>query len=215
MPVHRGNLVEIIEEAWQRASVGAKDEADKQQQNARRSRKWVDKLAEGFRGEYPGTYRDSDRETPYRVFWKGSGDNNKKHFRRNEFLFDVMVCSVSEMESLESRSNRLEFVDRCHWQVESEFNRRDSREVVVDMSKLVLGAGENKLFVAAHRGKNQRELLGMCGVMASRCEGNVFLAFVAHPDDWAKKGAGRGNQPEDPKVYEWLAGDWVPVGDAG
>ena len=212
MPVHRGNLRRVVNEAWKRASGGAKEGPDKQRQNACRSKKWVNKLAEGFRGEYPRRYRDSDRKTPYRVFWKG-GKDNKEHFRRHEFLFDLMVCSVSETESLQRHSNRLEFIDRCHWQVESEFNRSDTRELVIDMSKLVLGSAENKLFVVAHRERNREELRGICGVIASRCDGNVYLAFVAHPDDWAKKSGGRGKQPEVPKVYEWLAGDWVSLGN--
>lgn len=205
VPVHRENLVEIIKAAWERASDGAKDEPDKQRQNARRSKKWMDELGEGFRREYAREYPDSLRKTPYRVFWRGSGDN-KKHFQRNEFLFDLMVCSVSETESLESRSNPLEFIDRCHWQVESEFNLKDSRQVIVDMSKLVVGAAENKLFVAAHRKKNQQELLGMCGGIASRCGGNVYFAFVSHPDDWV-------NAPWEPQVYEWCAGGWVALGE--
>lgn len=199
MPVHRGNVLWVIDEAWKRASEGAKDGADKRKQNADRSTKWVDELAYGFLREYTDGTR-------HRVFWKG-GKDNKKHFRRNEFLFDVMVCSVSKTESLQRQSNRLEFIDQCHWQAESEFNRRDSREVIVDMSKLVLGSAENKLFIAAHRERHQQKLLRMCGAIASRCDGNVYFAFVSHPDDWAKRS-------KQPLVYEWLAGDWVLLGDA-
>lgn len=105
------------------------------------------------------------------------------------------------MESLQRQSNRLEFIDQCHWQVESEFNRSDSREVVVDMSKLIVGSAENKLFVSAHRKANERELLKLCAWIARRCGGNVFFAFVAHPDEW-------GTNPSAPALYEWLAGDW-------
>ena len=82
------------------------------------------------------------------------------------------------------------------------------------MSKLVLGSAENKLFVAAHRESKRKELSGICGAIASRCDGNVYLAFVAHPDELAKKRDNRGKQPEAPKVYEWLAGDWVPLSNA-
>ena len=212
MPVHRGNLREVLNEAWKRARQGAKDGSDKRKQNAERSKKWVDELAAGFCKKYPREYANGSRKTRHRVFWI-RGKDNKKHFRRNEFLFDLMVCSVSETESLQRHSNRLEFIDRCHWQVESEFNRRDTRELIIDMSKLVLGSAENKLFVAAHRESKRKELRGICGAIASRCDGNVYLAFVAHPDEWAKKRDNRGKQPEDPKVYEWLAGDWVPLGD--
>ena len=209
--VDRDNLVQIIHDAWICASDGVEDEVDKQKQNSCRSRKWVDKLAWGFRAAYDREYTDTTRENPYRVFWGKNGDN-KKHFRRNEFLFDVMVCSVSTVESLQHKSNCLEFIYRCHWQVESELNRKDSREVVIDMCKLVSGSAENKLFVAAHRKTKHKELRGICGSIASRCQGKVYLAFVAHPEDWATKRDAGGEQLNDPKVYEWLAGDWVPLG---
>ncbi len=167
-------------------------------------------FGEGFRGAYENAGAGKNGKSPCRVFWN-QNDDNKTHFRRNEFLFDVTVCSVLEMESLR-RKSRLEFVDRCHWQVESELNRSDSRELVIDMSKLVLGSAENKLFVAAHRTRKQEELLAMCAAIASRCGGNVYLAFVAHPDEWTKNGEDGQIPPKGPEVYEWIAGDWVELG---
>ncbi len=114
-----------------------------------------------------------------------------------------MVCNVSTVESLRRQSNRLDFIDQCHWQIESEFNHSNSREVIVDMSKLVVGLAENKLFIAAHRDSETGEpgLLKLCAGIARRCSGNVYFAFVAHPDDWE-------SDPPDPVVYEWLAGYW-------
>lgn len=200
MSVHRGNVVRVINEAWARASEGAKEEGDKRVQNTNRSKRWMSELAEGFAREY----RDEER---HRVFWGGS-EANQEHFRRNEFLFDLMVCSVSETESLQRHSNRLEFIDQCHWQVESEFHRGDSREVIVDMSKLVLGSAQNKLFVAAHRDANREKLKRMCGVIASRCSGNVYFAFVSHPAEWVVA-------PREPSVFEWLAGDWEAIQACG
>lgn len=196
MSVHRGNLVRVINDAWAEARANAKEEGDKRVQNANRSKKWMRELAEGFSSEY------SD-ENRHRIFWRGS-TANREHFRRNEYLFDLMVCSVSETESLQRKSNRLEFIDQCYWQVESEFHRGDSRQVIVDMSKLVLGSAQNKLFIAAHRDSNEKRLKRMCGAIASRCSGNVYLAFVCHPADWV-------DAPRDPSVFEWLAGDWETI----
>ena len=196
MSVHRGNIVQVISDAWARASANAKEESNKRIQNANRSKKWMCKLAEGFAHEYG----DEDR---HRTFWRGS-KANREHFRRNEFLFDLMVCSVSETESMQRRSNPLESIDQCHWQVESEFHRGDSREVIVDMSKLVLGSAQNKLFIAAYRDSNGERLKEMCGATASRCSGNVYFAFVCHPADWVVA-------PMAPSVFEWLAGDWEAI----
>ena len=49
------------------------------------------------------------------MFWLGN-DRNREQFGINEYLFDVMVCSVSTVESLQRQSNRLDFIDQCHWQ---------------------------------------------------------------------------------------------------
>ena len=195
MPVHRGNLSRVINKAWTRTKDSRAEEGERGNRNRTRSRQWVSGLAKAFSEEYD--------EDLHRIFWQGN-PTNREQFRINEFLFDVMVCSVSSVESLQRQSNRLEFIDQCHWQVESEFNRRDSREIVVDMSKLVVGSAENKLFVAAHRKTNERELLKLCARIARRCSGNVFFAFVAHPDEW-------DTGPKPPVLYEWLAGDWEPI----
>ena len=61
-------------------------------------------LARAFSEEYD--------EDLHRIFWQGN-PTNREQFRINEFLFDVMVCSVSSVESLQRQSNRLEFIDQC------------------------------------------------------------------------------------------------------
>ena len=170
MPVHRSNLSEVINQAWKYAI-----RTPEKLTNRERSRKWVCELATKFQSEY-------HNEKIHRVFWQGN-TGNREQFAINEFLFDVMVCSVSQVESLQRRSNPLDIIDQCHWRVESEFNRENSRAVIVDMSKLVVGSAENKLFIASHCSSRERNLLNLCARIARRCSGNVFFAFVAHPAD--------------------------------
>ena len=202
MSVHRGNLLEILESAWECALKVADSAPNEMDRNKERSRQWVNALAKEFEVRYD--------EKLHRVFWQGN-PHNRKQFKINELLFDVMVCSVSRVASLKSASKRLEFIDQCHWQVESEFKRSDSRAVVIDMSKLVVGAAENKLFIAAKRHKKQSklELLRLCARIARRCSGNVYFAFVAHPAEWEDVDK---NDDKKPKLYEWLAGDWERLG---
>ena len=200
MPVHRRNLLGIIECAWNHARGEGPEEdgsLNAGQRNRERSSQWVCALAEAFQSKYrdPGVHR---------VFWLDN-DKNREEFGINELLFDVMVCSVSTVESLQRQSNRLEFIDQCHWQIESEFNRSNSRAVIVDMSKLVVGSAENKLFIAAHTNSGERKLLKLCAGIARRCSGNLYFAFVAHPEDW-------NDDPAEPVLYEWLAGYWEQIG---
>ena len=196
MTVHRGNVLDVVNKAWELARDRRSPDQDIGKRNRLRSSDWVRALAETFENEY----RVSG---VHRVFWLGN-DTNREQFGINEYLFDVMVCSVSTVESLQRQSNRLDFIDQCHWQVESEFNRSNSREVIVDMSKLVVGSAENKLFIAAHRKSGEQDLLKLCAGIARRCLGAVYFAFVAHPDEW-------DDTPMEPYLYEWLEGYWVRI----
>ena len=189
MPVDRSNLTRIVRDAWSDAFHDPPDN------HRDRSQAWVDALARKFQCHYTMSSR-------HRVFWIRN-HSNKTHFGLSELLFDITVCSVSTTLSLQRPRRELEFIADCHWQIESEFDDQSTRAVVVDMSKLVLGAAENKLISAAHRPEadRRREILDQCAEIAARCPGNVFFAFVAHPRHWT-------DQPPDPLVYEWSADDW-------
>ena len=65
-------------------------------------------------------------------------------------------------------------------------------------------AAQNNFFIAAHRDSNGERLKRMCGAIARRYSGNVYLAFVCHPGGWVVA-------PRDPSVFEWLAGDWEAI----
>ena len=200
MPVNRDNLKDVVDAAWAVAieNPAFGEDLASVHRNRKRSAQWVDALAREFQANYKLKRR-------HRVFWKGNEDN-KEHFRVNELLFDITVCSVSTTLSLQSPPKPLEFISDCHWQVESEFAANDTRAVVVDMSKLVLGSAENKLIVAARRDdeQRQRDVLAQCADIAACCQTNVFFLFVAHPRNW-------GATPLPPLLYEWIAGDWRPI----
>ena len=193
MPVHRGNLAEVIKNAWKKAQEDKINGGNKRDDNKRRSKKWIYSLASEFETKYSGNR--------HRTFWIGS-EKNKEHFKRNEFLFDLMVCSVSTTGSLQSPPKPLEFIAECHWQIESEFHRNDTRAIVIDMSKLVVGSAENKLFVASNQDEKNQRMLEQCSEIAGRCDGRIYFSFVSHPDDWYTK------KSDDPSVYEWMYGGW-------
>ena len=43
-----------------------------------------------------------------------------------------MVCSVSETKSVQRPPQPLEFIVECHWQIESELSRTNTRDIIVD-----------------------------------------------------------------------------------
>ncbi len=201
MPVHRGNIGEVVMNAWAQARGTPIEPDDRKTPNRQRSRNWVDALAGQFSGHY--------RRPQYRVFWAGN-DDNQTEFGVNELLFDIAVCSVSTTNSLQRQARPLPFIARCHWQIESEFSLQNTRDIVVDMSKLVMGAAKNKLFVASHRdarqrGARERDVLEQSAPIAECCTGCVYFCFVSHPDDW------KTDRELPPALHGWVAGGWVEI----
>lgn len=186
MSVHRHNLKPVVDAAWASMLKTVRDD------HRHRSEDWVSALAREFSAHYPAT--------KHRVFWR-SNPRADTDFRLSEFLFDIAVCSVSYTCSLQRIPKCLPYVSHCHWLVESEF-ARNTRSIIVDMSKLVVGHAEGKLFVAAQRSSaTERALLDRCVHIAERCRSDVFFAFVAHPDQWRSAPAG-------PRLHAWSADGW-------
>ncbi len=181
--------------AWERARRARIEPGDRKTPNRQRSGNWVESLARRFKEHYEGD--------PYRVFWSANR-KNRKQFGRNEMLFDIAVCSVFTTKSRQRTARDLEFIAQCHWQIESEFNRTNTREIVIDMSKLVMGAAEDKLFVAAHRRRGQRDILEQFAPIAACCGGRLYFCFVSHPADWA-------DNARPPMLFEWIAGGWSEI----
>ena len=202
MPVTGQNLAEVIQRAWKDALERGKDD-----NNIDRSKDWVNSLAWQFKEHYPGKNHESGQ---YRVFWRGS-ECNKASFHVNELLFDIAVCSTSTTNSFENRPRGLEFISDCHWQIESEFNKSDSREVIIDMSKLVMGSAQNKLMIASHRGEEKptnQEVLDQCAPIALRCTGNVYFCFISHPNEWCGES---GGDPQAPALHAWTPSGWTQM----
>lgn len=195
MPVDRDNIGVVILNAWKGARGARIEPGDMKTPNRQRSRNWIESLARRFQEHYDGDC--------HRVFWSANQEN-RKQFGRNEMLFDIAVCSVLTTRSRQGKARDLEFIAHCHWQIESEFNRTNTRELVIDMSKLVMGAAENKLFVAAHRRRGQRDILGQFAPIAACCAGRLYFCFVSHPADWA-------DNARPPQLFEWIAGGWAEI----
>lgn len=161
------------------------------QVNSERSGAWVDSLGKGFKEHYNAPNQ--------RVFWRQNGCN-RSQFGLNELLFDVSVCQVEKVKSIRQETT-LQFVSKCHWQVESELNDSNSREITKDFSKLIMGHSDNKLFITAYQGVQQERVLEMCSEMARHCTGNLYMCFIDHPGKW------EGNTCA-PIVFRWEDSEW-------
>ncbi|MFC1999805.1 hypothetical protein ACFLXE_03490 [Chloroflexota bacterium] len=97
-----------------------------------------------------------------------------------------------------------DFVREAIWQVESEF-ARDSRQALIDFSKLVVGSASNKLFVGPQL-KDWRYYLEVLMPAARECSGNVYVTLVPHPQSWLDKTA------EDIQLWKLVKGEWLLLG---
>ena len=186
MPVDETNLKELLRDAWSETLKKAKEKP-----NRRKAEIWVNCLGKGFQGRYEGSSRA--------VFWRGNR-GNRNDLGLNELLFDIAVCRVERVASVSGKV-WLPFVAGCDWQVESELDDGNSREVTKDFSKLVMGRSENKLLVSSYRGRSRNEAKRMCASMASHCQGKLYLCFIPHPRDW---GAPQGG----PELLKWVDEGW-------
>ncbi len=169
------DVKQLLQEALQQAQSKPDTGESTQKINQNRSRYWVKALAEQFQKRYEG-------DAEIRVFSK-TDPSHRKDFGLNELLHDVVVCRVGEVES-SVRGKTLLFIKEVLWQIESEF-AHDSRKALVDFNKLVLGSGENKLFIGSQvkKGK-ENSFLSVLQPAAKYCTGDVYVCMIPHPSNW-------------------------------
>ncbi|MFC1985327.1 hypothetical protein ACFLT4_05050 [Chloroflexota bacterium] len=169
------DVKQLLQEALQQAQSRPDKGNTVQQINMNRSRYWVEALTEQFQKRYEG-------DSEIRVFSK-TDPSNRKDFGLNELLHDVVVCRVDEVKSY-VRGKTLLFIKEVLWQVESKF-AHDSRKALVDFNKLVLGSGENKLFIGSRVKKGtENSFLSVLRPAAGYCTGDVYVGMIPHPSKW-------------------------------
>ena len=188
------DLKALIHKSWEKAvKQGGASDKSLAQTHKDRSIAWIDSLGKGFQ-EY---YSNDDQL----VFWRTNIEDNG--FGLRELLFDISVCEIKYVKSI-VHGSQLPYISKCLWQVESEFNKSNSREITKDFSKLVIGRSESQLFVSTYQGNRQKEVLCMCSKIASFCKGNLYLCFVEHPKKWS-------NGPKSPSLFKWEQDNWRPL----
>lgn len=180
--IDEAKLGELIKSAWEQCISNAAD-----LDNRKRSNCWVKRLGANF-DEHYADCKD------YRVFWRGNPDN-KPEFTLTEMLYDILVCRTDTTYSMESRPRQLEFIAQAIWTVESEFEK-NTRDILLDMSKLVVTNSINKLLIVSDRDERNEQLRCRLSPVAEKIHGGLFLGFVTHPDDWCE-------ESKPPQLYRW------------
>lgn len=175
-------LQELIRDAWNTIlnTVQSNPELMGDPSEARnngRAEEWIKILTQQFVNKY--------KDQNCRVFSRSNLNNRDVFPKLKELLFDISVCEMDTTKSLEYKPKRLEYVVKAHWLIESEFNRENIREIILDLSKLMIGAAPNKLFIAAHRDeRTEQKLLNRLSPIARCCDSSLYFMFLSHPNDW-------------------------------
>lgn len=154
--------------------------------HSNRSKEFIENFAHILRKEY---FKD---KSIYRVFSRHFSEN-RNEFKTNELLYDISVCSISFV--LSPNKNKLLYIKKAIWQIESELHETDSHASLVDFNKLVLGSAENKLFICSNI-----KFLETLLPAAKCCSGKIFICIIPHPRKWDKI---------DIKSYQLLNKKWV------
>ncbi len=178
------NIKALIQKAWEEAS------SSHTQTHKDRAKAWIECLGKGFREHYPNEN--------HRVFWRDNSCNSD--FELSELLFDISVCQIGWVPSI-AQEKPLPYIAKSLWQVESEFDNKNSREITKDFSKLVMGRSENQLFISTYQGNRQEQVKDLCSCIARFCNGNLYLCFVEHPKMWS-------SASQDPQLFKWEENDW-------
>ncbi|WHP04474.1 hypothetical protein QLH32_10375 [Acinetobacter corruptisaponis] len=196
------NLRNIIQNSFNQAvqycdaSELEKLDCEDRLRNANRSRVWIETLAKSLLKasqleisieKYQAFYR-KNRKNDHQV------DNNAQMFGLTEFLFDIVIAEMVEFDTaskkrnIKSKYTKLQVIRKAVWIIECEFQRKDSRALLLDMNKLVLGRAEHKLFIMSQdESETQDWAIETFNVLSKDDDAKIFLARIPHPCDWGKQ----------------------------
>lgn len=188
-----GDLLAVLLRAWDDARTRGARGATTGALHADRSRNFVGALGDALAAHY-------EKFPDVCVFSRGRAQ--QVFPRREEFLFDVLVARVDAVRSPVHQAS-LPFIREPLFQVESEL-KSDTRETLVDASKIVCGAAAQSLVVVPATPR-PNHYLDTLAAIARRVRGGMFVAFVPHPRQW-------NPSAHPPVLHRWAQDRWRLVG---
>ncbi len=126
---------------------------------------------------------------------------NRCDFGTERLLSDICVCRVGAGQTGGRQSQEFLFVAEVLAQVEIELSREWQREVQA-LNRLICGAADAKLLVAALPSRGRAESLQSLQAPFAAIPGAARLALIPHPAEWDAAEA-------EPEVWRLDDGEWV------
>lgn len=168
------NIHDVVQAAFVKARALQPDRQARKHINTQLSEGFVRQLSALLKAGHPGNEF---------VAFNKHDCSNRKTFGLNEMMHDICLVHCVNVPS-PGKAKPLPCVVEVVWQVESELDQHNTREIAQDFNKLPLGSASNKLFIASwhsEQGVSKQKLLLWLLSYALQCSGNVFVSFIPHP----------------------------------
>lgn len=129
---------------------------------------------------------------------------NRTQFMLNELLFDITVAQIRAIDS--ARGQRILAITGAKWLIESEFKLNNSRSIMVDLNKLLIGKSENKLLVISAQSSMVDWVKKTISSINNDSSSKFYLATIPHPKGWYS------SDIPSIAIYQLMAtGNWVKI----
>ena len=115
-------------------------------------------------------------------------------------LYDIQVCRIETGATADKKKEPFHYIAASLWQIEIDFSR-DLRRALAALNRLIGGAAENKLIVAAQLQSGRDAFIHTLKAPAAVCGGKVWLALIPHPENW-------DDNTDSLDVWQFARGDW-------
>lgn len=159
-------------------------------QNKMRSSKFIQIITESLKAQFP--YNDN-----FAVFSKEMPKN--LDFNRNEFLFDIHVCKINRLTSVNNKT--IKYIKESVIEIESEF-AKDTSKVATDFSKLVCGNSKLKIMIVS-KCYNNCKFINSLRDIACNINEKIYLIVLRHPSEWNTAAI------KDYNIYRFENDNWV------
>ena len=139
--------------------------------NKQRSSLFINEIHQSFEKKYP-------EKSGFVVFSKGK---KNLEFRRNEYLFDILIGKKEYLVS--AHKHNIPYVSKAYLCIESEF-AENNRESVIDINKLLLAHTDNRIMILPMGPNIQMNYLNSLKPMLTDFKNRLIIMFFPHPKNW-------------------------------
>lgn len=115
-------------------------------------------------------------------------------------LYDIQVCRIETSQTADRKKEPFYYIAASLWQIEIDFSR-DLRRTLAALNRLIGGAAENKLIIAAQLQSGRDAFIHTLKTPAAACGGKVWLALIPHPENW-------DDSAHALDIWRFAEGDW-------